>query len=168
VSSFPEPREKLTMKRKKTDTVQLSKIRMREELRQKLVKDAERKARTLNGEIVDRLEASYEFDRRTEELKQRELEQVQALQAQLLDNQTKIEQALRTCRELELAVQRAADTQKVIEALIGNNKASYNLIQKVAVEVGTNLEWDRSESGRRSMAEKINAYIINRTNGGSE
>ena len=45
--------------RKKTDVVQLSKIRMREVLRAKLARDAERKGITLNGEIVDRLEQSY-------------------------------------------------------------------------------------------------------------
>ena len=45
--------------RKKTDVVQLSKIRMKEALRAKLARDAERNGTTLNGEIVDRLEKSY-------------------------------------------------------------------------------------------------------------
>jgi hypothetical protein len=45
--------------RKKTDVVQLSKIRMREALRAKLARDAEEKGITLNAEIVDRLEGSY-------------------------------------------------------------------------------------------------------------
>lgn len=45
--------------RKKTDVVQLSKIRMREALRARLARDAERKGVTLNAEIVDRLEQSY-------------------------------------------------------------------------------------------------------------
>jgi hypothetical protein len=52
--------------RKKTDVVQLSKIRMREELRRKLARDAERKGSTLSGEIVDRLEQSYQVDDRVE------------------------------------------------------------------------------------------------------
>jgi len=46
--------------RKKTDVIQLSKIRMREALRAKLARDAEKKGITLNAEIVDRLERSYE------------------------------------------------------------------------------------------------------------
>jgi hypothetical protein len=46
--------------RKKTDVIQLSKIRMREVLRAKLAKDADKKGITLNAEIVDRLERSYE------------------------------------------------------------------------------------------------------------
>jgi len=46
--------------RKKTDVIQLSKIRMREVLRSRLAKDAEKKGVTLNAEIVDRLERSYE------------------------------------------------------------------------------------------------------------
>lgn len=45
--------------RKKTDVVQLSKIRMRESLRARLARDAEKKGITLNGEIVERLEQSY-------------------------------------------------------------------------------------------------------------
>jgi hypothetical protein len=45
--------------RKKTDVVQLSKIRMKESLRARLARDAERNGTTLNGEIVDRLEQSY-------------------------------------------------------------------------------------------------------------
>ena len=45
--------------RKKTDVIQLSKIRMREALRAKLARDAEKKGITLNAEIVDRLEDSY-------------------------------------------------------------------------------------------------------------
>jgi len=45
--------------RKKTDVVQLSKIRMREALRARLASDAEKKGVTLNAEIVDRLEQSY-------------------------------------------------------------------------------------------------------------
>jgi hypothetical protein len=52
--------------RKKTDVVQLSKIRMREALRAKLARDAERKGTTLSGEIVDRLEQSYQVDDRVE------------------------------------------------------------------------------------------------------
>jgi hypothetical protein len=50
------------IQRKKTDTVQLSKIRLREDLRSKLARDADRHHTTLNGEIVARLERSYVLD----------------------------------------------------------------------------------------------------------
>jgi hypothetical protein len=52
--------------RKKTDVIQLSKIRMREALRAKLVRFAERDGRTLNAEIVDRLERSFAHDQKLE------------------------------------------------------------------------------------------------------
>jgi len=52
--------------RKKTDTIQLSKIRMREALRAKLARDAEKRGVTLNTEIVDRLEQSYAKDAKAE------------------------------------------------------------------------------------------------------
>lgn len=47
------------MARKKSATVQLSKIRMKEELRRKLARNAERNGTTLNAEIVDRLERAF-------------------------------------------------------------------------------------------------------------
>ena len=49
--------------RKKTDVVQLSKIRMTEELRRRLARDAEKKGATLNGEIVERLERSVQSEK---------------------------------------------------------------------------------------------------------
>jgi hypothetical protein len=48
------------IKRAQTDVVQLSKIRMREGLRKNLERQAEINARPLNGEIVHRLEQSFD------------------------------------------------------------------------------------------------------------
>lgn len=59
--------------RKKTDVVQLSKIRMREALRAKLARDAERRGVTLNSEIVLRLEQSYEREALDQRDKEREI-----------------------------------------------------------------------------------------------
>ncbi len=42
--------------RKKTDIVQLSKVRIREALRRKLERDAKREKTTLNAQIVRRIE----------------------------------------------------------------------------------------------------------------
>lgn len=53
--------------RKKTDVVQLSKIRMTEELRRRLARNAERNGSTLNGEIVDRLEKSVQSENARED-----------------------------------------------------------------------------------------------------
>jgi Arc-like DNA binding domain len=47
------------MKRKKSDTVQLSKVRMKEELRAKLAQAADQHEVTLNAEIVARLQESF-------------------------------------------------------------------------------------------------------------
>jgi len=140
------------MKRKKTDTVQLSKIRLREELRQKLAKEAERKAQSLNAEIVERLEDSFEFE-----------SQAEGLREQLRAAQKSLEELFAKGRELELAVQRSVGTQKIIDALVGNNKASSDLIRKIAVEVTRNSEWSATDPGRLALAEKIYAYIVNPT-----
>lgn len=56
--------------RKKSDVVQLSKIRMREELRRKLVREAEKNKTTLNGQIV----ALLEFSLMDQELRARDTE----------------------------------------------------------------------------------------------
>ena len=148
------------MARKPTEFVQF-KLRIREALRRKIERDAEKKAISANAEAIERLEASYEVDRRTDE-------QAQALQRQLLDNQKKLEETQATARRLELTVQQADQTLKIISALTGNNPASYHLIQRVAIEAATNPEWDRSESGRQAIAVKIYAYIVNPTGEASE
>jgi len=49
--------------RDKSDTVQLSKIRMKEELRAKLERDAVARGGSLNTAIVDRLERSFALDK---------------------------------------------------------------------------------------------------------
>jgi hypothetical protein len=48
------------MARNLTDTVQLSKIRIRESMRRALEREAERHQQTLNAEIVARIRASFE------------------------------------------------------------------------------------------------------------
>jgi hypothetical protein len=53
--------------RKKTDIVQL-KLRLREELRRKLEHAATKNDRSLNIEMVERLEASFEQERRSHEV----------------------------------------------------------------------------------------------------
>jgi hypothetical protein len=50
------------MVRRLTDTVQLSKIRIRESTRKALAREAERNQRTLNAEIAERLSASISKD----------------------------------------------------------------------------------------------------------
>jgi hypothetical protein len=54
------------MAARKPRILQLSKIRMREGLHQRLVRDAEAYGRTLNAEIVDRLERSLTQDANAE------------------------------------------------------------------------------------------------------
>jgi hypothetical protein len=47
---------------KKTQIVQITKVRMQKELKDKLTRSAERNNRTQNGELVARLEASFARD----------------------------------------------------------------------------------------------------------
>ena len=58
------------MARKKSDTIQLSKIRMRESLRERLAREAEANDISLNAVIVSRLEKSLAADTRMSEFRE--------------------------------------------------------------------------------------------------
>jgi hypothetical protein len=159
--------------------VQLSKIRMREELRLKLARDAERGAKTLNGVIVDRLEASYEQAERIalyetiEESRRRSMDEVVRLK-KLLDDSTA--EAAAAKKDLEKwdaeraewdaeraefdrvtqETNRAADT---INVLLGKNEASSDLLRRIAFELMANPGWDSDRAGRKAMADKVHAFI---------
>jgi hypothetical protein len=139
------------VKRKKTDTVQLSKIRIREELRLRLIKDAEKAAKSLNAEIVDRLEASYSKDERIEELRER-LEDLtrrndEAQKALEADKEKFAAQAANAQREL---FERVADAKRGIEVVRAEQAAQ-------TARLEAELE---SERGRLEAAEAIfNALV---------
>ena len=147
--------------RKKTDTVQLSKIRMREDLRRKLAKDAERNETTLNGEIVARLEQSYETENR--------VALVREISDQALKDMNQIAEAARVEREkfwsekekiyqemdaelqsdkalLNVQTERISHLQRIqdrlqgaedtLTALLGKNKQKSELVRQIVLELG--------------------------------
>jgi Arc-like DNA binding domain len=129
------------MKRKKTDTVQLSKIRMKEELRQRLAKDAERKAKTLNSEIVDRLEGSYSVEEKMELVRsalEKQLKDVRHERAELQRSwekqQAKWEE---DSRDFNDKIGRAWAAEAIVHTLLGDNAASRDVVRTVTLLLAT-------------------------------
>jgi hypothetical protein len=142
------------MKRKKSDVVQLSKIRMREELRQKLARDAERNAKTINGEIVDRLEGSYQ---RAEILKARDVLAARTYYAPQ-DSQTCYVPQDSSPPTEDPTDQRLA--AKVVDVLLGNNKFKAELLRQIALELAIMTDERLSDpSSGRLLAERVVALF---------
>jgi chromosome segregation ATPase len=172
------------MKRKKTDIVQLSKIRMREELRQKLVRDAERGAKTLNSEIVERLEKSYEKDERIKALQERLQEIRQAheeTRAAILQDRDRLfeesaqygqdiirfrEEARRSIQEyneelkgLEKEVKKYETAAGIVDALLGDDAATKKAVRSVALLLADTPGWSASPDSIHKITEGISAAI---------
>jgi hypothetical protein len=128
MAPLPQISQEPGMKRKKSDIVQLSKIRMREELRHKLSRDAERNAKTLNGEIVDRLEKSYQA-RYVEKITERALLKAAAASVELTE---KTADAPSERSGSSDAIPFAA---RVVEVLLGGNKLKSDLLRLIANEL---------------------------------
>jgi molecular chaperone GrpE (heat shock protein) len=127
------------MKRKKTDTVQLSKIRMREALRLKLVRDALRAAKTLNNEIVERLEKSYEQDERKS----------------VLQHLEEIRQELKRIEEQA----KRYETATIVDALLGDDAATKRAVRSVALLLANNPGWSATPDSIQKIAEGVSAAI---------
>jgi hypothetical protein len=146
------------MKRKKTDTVQLSKIRIKEDLRQRLAKDAERKAKTLNSEIVDRLEASYTFKERADEIRalveeerDRLLAEKEGWQRELEENR-KMQEEL---RQIEGEFKRIEASAAAVNVLLGDDVGAKNAMRAAALLLADNPQLAREvESAIRAIKEK--------------
>lgn len=172
------------MKRQKTDTVQLSKIRIREALRGRLAKDAEKAAKSLNAEIVDRLEASYTKDERIEELKKRldevrpNLDAVQAafekdrdrLHAEIEDRGRELENLRRSLQqaraeseakyaEMEADIKEVEGAAAVFDALVGEDGASREAARAIALLVATNPGWAANPESIQKMVQAAGAAI---------
>jgi chromosome segregation ATPase len=165
------------MKRKKTDTVQLSKIRMREELRQKLARDAERGAKTLNSEIVDRLERSYAADERIEELRERLADMRQSLEesrgeirltqegskadlAAMQQEATALRQKTTgEIKRIEGELKQIEAAAAVVDALLGDDVAGKKAIRAIALLLANSPGWAGSADSIQKITRGIGAAI---------
>jgi hypothetical protein len=152
---------KLNMKRKKSDIVQLSKIRIREELRRKLASDAEDHAKTLNGEIVDRLEKSY----RASEFNKMFMDAAARASAAGSDYRQKTEEIRRLEETLKQRLEQLGpDSEKILSAakmvdvLLGGNRFKSELLRSIAIELA-NLPDELFWSNHRQLVERAFAQF---------
>jgi hypothetical protein len=152
-------------------------LRLREALRQRLAKEAEKGAKSLNAEIVDRLEASYTKDERIEELRERLRETGQTLEkteAQLEKDtahfaakgaeQQKRSEALRVelrqfREKYEDEVEMVTAQAAVIDALVGDDDAAKEAVRSVALLLAGSPGWATSPEGIQELTQAAIAAI---------
>jgi hypothetical protein len=143
------------MKRKKTDTVQLSKIRIREELRQKLAKDAERQVKSLNAVIVERLEWSFAEEEQWE-AQQKEMEENKEAFSKM-EHEWLVEQE----RERNLHAAALRDS-RILNMMVEFKYAGALLLRLIAREIACNTDWVATAESKKAFADKISSIIIDR------
>jgi hypothetical protein len=141
------------MARKPIEFVQF-KLRIREALRRKIERAAEKKAISANAEAVQRIEQTFEEEERHEAWA-KEMEEGR-------------EQMERREREwyAELARQEAAEKSAfrdslVLQMMIESQRGSAHLLRTLARALGDNPEWAETDESKKAFADRLHRYIIN-------
>jgi hypothetical protein len=141
------------MARKPTEYVQF-KLRIRESLRRKIEKAAEKKARSANAEAVERIEQTFEEEERWE-AHHKDLEASQAE----LDEQQREWYAELARRE---AVEQAALRDSlVLNMMIESRRGSAHLVRTLVRALGDNPEWAETPESKQAFADRLHRYIMN-------
>ncbi len=149
-------------------------VRIEPKLLAKLEKSREKNGHTLTGEIVARLELSFQREARMANLqdfmqerlnnyKDRYDERQEALRKQMeeaQEAQAVAEKALRDMERQSAELQRkneeAIRAAAVIDVLLGGNKLKADLLRSTAVELAEVPEdWLASESNHRQLADRV-------------
>jgi hypothetical protein len=151
-------------------------LRLREVLRQRLAKDAEKGAKSLNAEIVDRLEASYTKDERIEELRGRldELRQRNDESRKALEtDKEKFDEELRQhhrlieeyrdkyrteINEIQSKYAHLETATDMVDLLLGN-EASSALLRRIVGTLAASPDWSSNAAATKEMASKIGQLI---------
>jgi hypothetical protein len=141
------------MGRKPTDNVSL-KLRLREALRRKIEKAAEKKKISANAEAVERIERTFEEEARQE-----------VWEKQLAEEKEEFEKAESAWRA-ELARQEAAEKAAfrdslVLNMMIESRHGSAHLLRALARALGDNPEWADTPENKQAFADRLHRYIIN-------
>ncbi|MGZ3320199.1 MAG: hypothetical protein ACXU9C_04370 [Xanthobacteraceae bacterium] len=146
-------------------------VRIEPKLLAKLEKSREKNAHTLTGEIVTRLEQSFEtedrlalfreaMDRRIEDVKSQADRDLVAHQARLeaFGNKTaeKIAEQAAVIRELEQEVGQVMRAAAVVDVLLGNDKLKSDLLRHIALDLAdASPDWSKNEASRRQLADRV-------------
>jgi hypothetical protein len=139
------------MSRKPTEFVQF-KLRIREALRRKIEKAAEKRAISANAEAVERIEFTFEEDEKLEAA-ERDLEQ-RKVELEKWHQEWAEEEAR------EKALYQAALTDSLaLKTLVGGEENA-GLIRLMILGLGNNPKWAATPESRKDFADKVHHFII--------
>jgi hypothetical protein len=129
-------------------------LRIREDLRKRLEREAKNNDVSMNQEITDRLERSLaqddEYEAHMREMQEREAE-VEGEYRQHLEEMAK-----------EEARQKAALRDVlIVDMLIGEHPGSARLLRTIAFQLANNPEWSDTPESKNEFADRLRNYILN-------
>jgi hypothetical protein len=139
------------MARKPTDYVQV-KIRMREALRRKLEREAQKKAISTNAEALERIERTLEEEERWDAHYKEMEERKDELEAE--EREWHAEQA-RERAEHEAALR----DSRILSMLIGGDENA-ELLRSFVLGLGNNPNWAATPESRHALADKIHNFVL--------
>jgi hypothetical protein len=139
------------MARKPTDYVQV-KVRMRESLRRKLEKAAEKTKVSANAEAIQRIEYTFDEEERWEahhkEMEERK-DELEEQQRQWYEEQAK--------REAE--IESALRDSRLLTTMLGN-RDNTELLRVMVYYIHQHPEWTTSDEKRKALADAIHSFLI--------
>jgi hypothetical protein len=141
------------MARKPTDVVQF-KLTIREALRRKIEKAAEKKAISANAEAVERIEETFEQE-----------EWVEARQKEWAESEAEFEEQRREHYEEQARERALLDAairdSRILDLMIESRRGSAHLLRTLARELGNNPEWATTTESKKAFADRLHRYIMN-------
>jgi hypothetical protein len=153
-------------------------IRIEPKLLAKLEKSREKNGHTLTGEIVTRLEQSFQTDdriartqdfmlQRANDYKERYDEKLDVMREQMEEAQATAEKAIKDLEQqraefqlLERHREEAIRSAAVVDVLLGRNKLKSAFLRSIALELAEVAEdWVANESNRRQLADRLVAKL---------
>jgi hypothetical protein len=139
------------MARKPTDYVQF-KIRIRESLRRKIERAAEKAAHSANIEAVERIEYTFA----EEEEREAQHKWMEERKGELDEEQRQwYEEQAREKAEHEAAIR----DSRVLNTLVGGDENA-QLLRLMILGMGNNPEWAATPESRKIFADKVHQFLI--------
>lgn len=139
------------MARKPTDFVQF-KLRIREGLRRKIEREAEKKKISANAEAVERIERTFK-EEKWEEAQQKAFKEYEKEHA--AEMRAYLEQQAREEEELKTALR----DSNLLRSLVGGD-ANARLLRMMVLGLGNNPDWTATPDSRKALADKVHNFLM--------
>jgi len=139
------------MARKPTELVQF-KLRIRENLRRKIEKAAEKKAISANAEAVERLEFTFKQDEQDEE----HARWYEEAKDELADQHR---QYLEEEARLEAKHKSALRDSDILTTMVGGDENA-KLLRLMILGMGNNPDWAATTESRKAFADKVHDFLM--------